>query len=73
MREPDVPAVTHRPRITVRWTAAPDLLAHATKPRATRTLCGLATLPERHAWPAIGRCAVCQHQLDALEGTVRIA
>ena len=70
MREPDVPVVT-RPRVTVRWTAAPDLLAHATKPRATRTLCGLATLPERYAWPAIGRCADCVTKLDALEGVVR--
>jgi hypothetical protein len=62
--------VTTRARhVTVRWTAPRHGFEHATRPRATRTLCGQVPTPERFGWPSVdGRCPDCQRALDELEG-----
>lgn len=47
-----------KPRI--RWTAARDGIAHAHRAgRQPRTLCGMAAVDERDAWPEARRCEAC--------------
>lgn len=46
-------------RTDVLWRAGASGLAHASTPRATRTLCGALVTIQRLEHPATNRCVVC--------------
>lgn len=43
----------------LRWVADATQVAHASTPRAPRTLCHELAVPVRFAWPALRRCTTC--------------
>jgi len=42
-----------------RWIAARDGIGHYRRPREPRTVCGLAPIERRWAWPERERCRTC--------------
>lgn len=49
----------HRLRARVRFLAGRDGIAHAHRPGHPRTVCGLLSVREAHAWPERERCWTC--------------
>lgn len=58
---------------TVTWRAGSDRVAHASLPKALRTVCGMEIVAERLSWPAFRKCLACRAALeDVPEGEARL-
>lgn len=56
--------MTTTPR-PVAWNAGRDGIAHASRPRDPRALCGLPAVAEAFAWPERSGCPVCVRMVAA--------
>ena len=52
----------------VTWRADSTRIAHAHRPRATRTLCGERITAENLAWPPLRNCFGCEALVAEAEG-----